>query len=67
MATAAVYIGIRVSPALSGRLEEIAAREHNHVSAVVRRLISAALDADEAAHGIKRPRRRPRIKRSRVA
>lgn len=62
MATAAVYIGLRVTPELCARLEHIAQREHNNVSAVIRRLISISLDAEERR--AKRARRRiPKTKR----
>lgn len=48
---AAKHIGLRVPIQISDRLEAIARREHNGVSAVVRRLLTAALAAngDEAA------------------
>jgi hypothetical protein len=41
-------LGIRMPAHLNARLEEIARREHNGVSAVCRRLLPAALAAHES-------------------
>jgi predicted transcriptional regulator len=60
-----VYIGTRISPSMNARLERIAAREQNAVSAVIRRLLSAALAAEDAERDT-RAARAPR-KRSRVS
>jgi hypothetical protein len=64
-AIGAVYIGTRISTSTFTRLERIAAREQNGVSAVVRRLLSAALDAEDQARGVERTR--PKKKTRRVA
>ena len=45
----AVYIGTRISPATFARLEKIAAREQNYISAVVRRLLAVGLAAEDEA------------------
>jgi hypothetical protein len=52
---ASKYLGIRVPLALGERLEAPARRENNHISAVTRRLLTAALDREEKSH---RPRSR---------
>jgi hypothetical protein len=44
-----VYIGARIPTALNERLGSIARREHNHVSSVVRRLLSDGVDREEKA------------------
>jgi predicted DNA-binding protein len=44
----AKQIGIRIPPELSDRLEAIARRENNGISAVCRRLLTTALEAGEA-------------------
>jgi len=44
-----VYLGARIHPKLNERLEAIAHREHNRVSAVVRRLLSDGVDREEKA------------------
>ena len=41
-------LGIRVPARLGDRLDALAAREHNSVSSVVRRLLTAALTRDAA-------------------
>jgi hypothetical protein len=43
----AKQIAIRVPLSLGKRLEAMASRENNHVSAVTRRLLSAALDRED--------------------
>jgi hypothetical protein len=43
------HLGVKVPAALNRRLEAQAARENNHVSATVRRLITKQLDVEEAA------------------
>lgn len=53
-----VTIGTRLSIDLFQRVSEIAEREQNQLSAVVRRLLSDSLDREDAARGI--VRRRPR-------
>jgi hypothetical protein len=53
-----VYIGTRLSVSMFTRLEKIAQREQNTVSAVVRRLLSVALAAEDEAHPKKRSARR---------
>ena len=45
----AKQIAIRVPDSLGKRLQDIARRENNHVSSVTRRLLSSALDREEAA------------------
>jgi hypothetical protein len=40
-------IGLKVPPAFYGRFEAIATSENNTVSAVVRRILSAGLEAEE--------------------
>jgi hypothetical protein len=66
MASPRVYIGTRITPELNNRLEATAQRENNQVSAVVRRLLSAALDREEEALGIApvvaRPRRARKVR-----
>ena len=41
-------VAIRVPTALGNRLERLAASENNHVSAVTRRLLTKALDQEDA-------------------
>lgn len=54
-------IALRVPITLGERLEAIARRENNHVSAVTRRLISAALDReDEVKSSVLSPKRAAR-------
>lgn len=48
-ATDTKLIGIKVPRELSRQLESIARRERNGVSAVCRRLLSSAVEQDEAA------------------
>ena len=45
------HIGVRVPVELGERLEALARRENNHVSAVTRRLLSAALDREDVTRG----------------
>ncbi len=54
-------IGVRVPMELSDRLVEVARRENNHVSAVTRRLLTAALDREDASQPI-RPRGREKVR-----
>lgn len=56
VAALARQIGIRVPAALGKRLEAQARRENNHVSAVTRRLLTAALDKEEATRPTPPPR-----------
>lgn len=53
--TTSKQIGVRVPMAMSERLNEVARREGNHVSAVTRRLLSAALDREDAASQLAPP------------
>jgi len=63
--TGMVTIGTRMSVDLFTRVSEVAEREQNHISAVVRRLLSDALDREDAARGIvRRPRSRKSIRRA---
>ena len=57
MAGLAKQIGIRVPAALGKRLEAQAQRENNHVSAVTRRLLTAALDQEDETRPTPPPRR----------
>ena len=45
---ASKQIGIRVTPTLNKRLEAVARREGNRVTAVARRLLMAGLEREEA-------------------
>lgn len=49
---------IRVPAALGDRLEQLAARENNHVSSAIRRLLSAALDREDEVRLSVRPSKR---------
>src|SRR5262245_11900856 len=51
---------IRVPTALGERLEELALRENNHISAVTRRLLTIALDHEDA---LRQGPRAPKVKR----
>ena len=42
------YIGIRVPVALGDRIAALARKEHNQISAVARRLLTVALNIEEA-------------------
>ena len=46
--TATKPVQLRLTPDVHGQLHEIADREHNAVSAVIRRLLSSALKAEAA-------------------
>jgi hypothetical protein len=46
---------VRVPAALGARLEQLAARENNHASATIRRLLSAAMDREDEARPAARP------------
>ena len=50
-------IGIRVPLSLERRLQAVARKENNHVSSVTRRLLTAALDREEATTGAPTPTR----------
>lgn len=50
-------IAIRVPKALGERLEALARRENNRVSAVTRRLLTAALDREDEARASASPAR----------
>lgn len=58
-ALADVSIGARIPAAIKARLEAAAERENNRVSAVLRRLLTDALDREDAARKLReRPRKR---------
>jgi len=46
--TTSSQVGVRMPSKLRERLAAIARRENNHVSAVTRRLLTAALDQEDA-------------------
>jgi predicted DNA-binding protein len=48
-------VGIKMPPALSQRIEAIAARENNGVSAVVRRILTAGIEREEASSAKGKP------------
>jgi len=64
MVVADVYIGTRIPAALNARLEAIALREHNRVSAVIRRLLSDGIERDDQARKHARAPRRNRTNRN---
>ena len=47
---ASKQLGLRVPASISKRLAAIARKENNRMSAVMRRLLTAALDREDAAH-----------------
>lgn len=51
-------VAVRVPTALGDRLEQLAQRENNHVSAVTRRLLTKALDLEDAARQATRAAKR---------
>lgn len=55
---ASKVIAVRVNTTLGDRLEAQARRENNHISAVTRRLLTAALDREDEAALSRRPLKR---------
>ncbi len=60
-AIADVYIGTRIPAALNEQPEATAQRENNRVSAVIRRLLTAALDREDEARVVQHTRRAKRV------
>lgn len=58
MTTPTKHFGLRIPLQLSERLEEIARREGNHLSSVARRLLTSALDQEDAGRQTQRDSKR---------